>query len=74
MSTNPPNTSIILYDDRLELQLDTRQDTVWANQAQIAELFDVERSVITKHIRNIFSDEELDKNVVCAKFAHTTPH
>jgi len=74
MTTNPPNTSIILYDDRLELQLDTRQDTVWANQAQIAELFDVERSVITKHIRNIFSDEELDKNMVCAKFAHTTPH
>jgi hypothetical protein len=38
----------------------------------MAELFDVERSVVTKHIGNIYSDKELDENSVCAKFAHTT--
>jgi hypothetical protein len=37
----------------------------------MAELFWVERSVITKHIKNIFSTEELDEKSVSAKFAHT---
>ena len=36
--------------------------------------FGVDRSVITKHLSNIFKDEELNKEVVCAKFAQTTPH
>jgi hypothetical protein len=47
------------------------EDTVWLTQQKIAELFSVERSVITKHLRNIFKEGELDKNAVCAKFAHT---
>ena len=47
------------------------KDTVWLTQQKIAELFSAERSVITKHLRNIFKEEELDKNSVCAKFAHT---
>lgn len=46
-------------------------ETIWANQKQIAELFNTDRSVITKHIQNIFEDAELDKNSVCAFFAHT---
>ena len=62
MTTQLQKTSLILYEDRLELQLDPRQDTVWASQAQIAELFDVDRTVITKHIRNIFKTGELDQN------------
>ena len=37
----------------------------------MAEIFDIDRSVITKHLKNIFVDGELDKNQVCAKFAHT---
>lgn len=45
-------------------------DTVWLSQAQMVELFSRERSVITKHIRKIISDGELD-NSVCAFFAHT---
>lgn len=49
-------------------------DTVWGTQKQIAEVFGVERSVITKHISNIFKDGEVDEKVVCANFAHTTPH
>ena len=61
MPSQSPKTSIILYDDRLELRLDSSQDTIWASQGQIAELFDVERSVITKHIRNIYKTGELEE-------------
>lgn len=46
-------------------------DTVWLTQKQMAELFDIERSVITKHINNIFRQRELEKVSVCADFAHT---
>lgn len=75
MSQNPSNnTSIILYNGNLELHLDNHSDTIWASQAQIAELFWVDRTVITKHIRNIFGSDELDRDMVCANFAHTTPH
>jgi prophage maintenance system killer protein len=55
----------------LELREDLKTETVWATQAQIAEVFQVERSVITKHIRNIIKDGELEAKAVCAKFAHT---
>ena len=50
---------------------DIAKETIWATQAQIAEVFRVERSVITKHICNILKDKELDEKQVCAKFAHT---
>lgn len=57
-------TDILLYlaedgDTRLEVQLD--RDTVWLNQTQMAELFGRERSVITKHLGNVFREGELDK-------------
>ena len=55
----------------IELRGDIKHETIWATQAQIAELFNVERSVITKHIRNILKDKELDGSSVCANFAHT---
>ncbi len=45
-------------------------DTVWLTQQQIAELFEKDRSVITRHINNVFKSSELGKEV-CAKFAHT---
>lgn len=45
-------------------------ETLWLTQQSISELFDVDRTVITKHINNIL-DTELDKDSVCAKFAHT---
>jgi hypothetical protein len=44
---------------RLEVRVD--DDTVWLTQSQMAELFGRDRSVITKHIRNIFVDQELDE-------------
>ena len=46
-------------------------DTVWLSIDQMAELFQRDRSVVGKHIRNIFKEGELEKNSVWAKFAHT---
>ena len=68
---------IILYrPDELAEHIEVRidEETVWLNQEQMALLFGRERSVITKHIRNIFSEGEWSKKLVCAFFAHTTQH
>ena len=65
---------IILYQSEngsTTLTVHLREETVWLTQAQMQELFSRERSVITKHINNVFKEGELDKNQVCAKFAHT---
>ena len=43
---------------------------MWLTQAQMAELFDKDRTVIGRHIRNIYKEEELEKDITCAKFAH----
>ena len=53
--------------------VDTESETIWATQAQISQLFGVDRTVIGRHIRNIFNSGELDEAVVCAKNAHTGP-
>jgi len=50
---------IVLYKDRLEVRLEA--ETVWLTQKQMVELFGVERSVITKHVHNIFNSNELCK-------------
>ena len=55
---------IILYrapDGRAALDVRFEEDTLWLTQKQIAELFATERSVITKHLRNIFNSGELDE-------------
>ena len=51
-----------------------KDETVWLTLDQMAKLFGRDRTVITKHIQNVFRDKELDRNEVCAKFAHTTRH
>lgn len=48
-----------------------RDETFWLPQKAIAALFGAERSVVTKHLGNIFKEGELDEESVCAKFAHT---
>lgn len=48
-----------------------QNDTLWLTQKTIATLFEKDRSVITKHLKNVFTDEELYENSVCANFAHT---
>ena len=56
-------------EDSIEVRVQDKD--VWLTRKAIAQLFDVERSVITKHLKNIFEGGELDENTVCAKFAHT---
>jgi hypothetical protein len=46
-------------------------ETAWLTQKKMAELFEVDRSVITKHLRNIFAEGELEEKAVSAIFAHT---
>lgn len=58
-------------DNRIELEVNLDKDTVWLNQKQITLLFERDRTVINKHINNVFKEGELDKNSVCAFFAHT---
>jgi len=48
-----------------------KDETIWLTQKAMAELFGVDRTVITKHLKNIFDENELDVNAVCAKIAHT---
>lgn len=74
MKKKQEQKNIVIYQGKsgaIELRGDFRKDTVWATQAQIADLFCNERSVVTKHIRNILKDKELDEKSVCANFAHT---
>ena len=65
---------IVIYEGTeglpaIEVRLD--QETVWLTQKQMAALFDTERSVITKHLRNVLKEGELESESVCVKYAHT---
>lgn len=65
---------IILYEienEKEQISVTFKDETFWLTQKAMAELFDVDRTVITKHLNNIFVEEELDKNSVCVNFAHT---
>lgn len=62
---------IFQHDPQSAVQVRLEGETVWLTQAQLAEVFGRERSVITRHLRNIFREEELQENAVCANFAHT---
>ena len=53
------------------IEVRVQNGDVWLTQKAISQLFDVDRSVITKHLSNIFKEGELDENSVCAKFAQT---
>ena len=53
----------------IELKVKTDGDTVWLSQAQMAQLFNVDRTSIVRHIRNIYKSEELDEKSTCAKNA-----
>ena len=70
------NKIVIYQTEDGQTQIDVRleNETVWLTQAQMAELFQKNRTVITRHINNVFREGELEKELVCAKFAHTTRH
>ena len=63
---------IILYqpDETISLEVQLEDDTVWLTQAQMAELFQRDQSVIARHISNIYKEEELTKEGTYAKFAY----
>ena len=70
------NNEIIIFeteDKAVTLSVPVEQETVWLNRDQMAELFDRDVKTIGKHINNALK-EELDNQVVVAKFATTTPH
>lgn len=54
----------------IDVVIDKDSETMWATQKTMAELFNVDRSVITKHLKNIYDDGELNKISTCAKIAH----
>ena len=65
---------VVLYkalDGSIAMDVRLQGETVWLTQKQMSDLFRTERSVITKHLRNIFQSKELDEKSVSAKFAHT---
>ena len=63
------NEIIVYQPEGGEFHIEVRvdQDTVWLTQAQMAELFNTDRTSINRHIRNIFQTQELYENSTCAK-------
>lgn len=71
---NDTFNEFLLYttpNGKVRVEIFLHNETVWLTQEKIAELFGVDRSVITKHLRNIFNSSELQEDSVCAKIAHT---
>ncbi len=69
-----PDNQITVYqttDGKINIEVLYANENIWLPQKRIVELFDVERSVVTRHLKNIFSENELEENSVCANFAHT---
>lgn len=69
-------SELIIYEApdgkvRVDVRLD--HETVWLTQDQMSQLFGRERSVITKHVRNVFKEGELEPEATCAKFAQVQP-
>ena len=62
---------IVIYQPDNSIQLDVRidQETVWLNQSQIGILFGVDRTVVVRHIGNIYKVEELEEYATCVKIA-----
>lgn len=54
-----------------KVQVIIRNETLWCTQKAMAQLFGIDRTVISKHLKNIFESSELQRDSVCAKFAHT---
>lgn len=72
MESKNLENKIVVYqteDGRIQLDVKLENETVWLTQAQMAELFQTDRTVIGRHIKNIYISEELDIDSTCAKNA-----
>ena len=70
----PKDIQFILYnfpEKEGKVQVIIRDETLWCTQKAMAQLFGVDRTVVSKHLKNIFESAELQQDSVCAKFAHT---
>lgn len=70
----PKDIQFILYnfpEKEGKVRVIIRDETLWCTQKAIAQLFGVDRTVVSKHLKNIFESAELQQDSVCAKFAHT---
>ena len=68
-------SELLIYeskDGNIKLDVDLENETVWLSLEQMTRLFGRDKSVISRHIKNIFSEGELDKDEVVANFATTT--
>ena len=73
----PMKDEIIIYQaEEVSTRIEVRiyNETVWLSMEEISFLFGRDRSVVNRHINNIFKERELNKEEVCAFFAHTTQH
>ena len=61
-------------EENISVNAVVKDDTIWLTQKAMAELFGIDKSGISRHLKNIFETGELDENVVVAKFATTTIH
>lgn len=74
MARSTQDNEIVIYegaDGQPRIEVHIEGETAWLSQAQIAELFDVQRPAITKHLQNIFETRELDKKAVSSKMELT---
>ncbi len=65
-------TEFLLYtapNGKVKVEIFLHNENIWLTQSKIAELFSVDRSVVTKHLQNIYSEGELSKEATCANFA-----
>lgn len=71
--TNSNQDLVIFKTDAGDVYVDVKleQDTVWLNLNQLSQVFERDKSVISRHLKNIFNEEELEQNLVVAKFATT---
>lgn len=61
-------------EDDITVNAAVLNESIWVTQKAMAELFDVDLSTISRHLKNIFDEQELDEKVVIAKIAITTQH
>ncbi|WP_260459582.1 hypothetical protein [Bacteroides thetaiotaomicron] len=65
--------NIVIYqtkDGKTSIDVKLENETVWLTQAQMAELFQKDRTVIGRYINNVYREGELERDITCAKIAH----